>query len=145
MKRTLTYLSALLLLLVVSTTADCQVQSGRKYRVIAYKKGDQTVQSVSNEITVIPSMTLYIPNTFTPNGDGMNDTFGITGEAIKQFTMQIYDRWGQLIFETADANHRWDGTFEGQKAMVGTYVYKITATGPLGGRQTKEGNFNLIM
>ncbi len=145
MKNTTQYLFTLLLLLAISTTANCQVQSGRKYRIVAYKKGDQSIQSVSNEVTIVPSMTMYVPNTFTPNGDGLNDTFGISGEAITEFTMMIYNRWGQLIFETSNANQRWDGTLQGEKAAEGSYVYKITAKGPTGVRQTREGNFNLIM
>jgi gliding motility-associated-like protein len=145
MKNTIKYLFTLLLLFAINTTANSQVQSGRKYRIVAYKKGDQSVQSVSNEVTIVPSMTMYIPNTFTPNGDGLNDTFGISGEAINEFSMRIFNRWGQLIFETSNANQRWDGTLQGEKASEGTYIYKITAKGPTGIKQTREGNFNLIM
>lgn len=135
----------MLLVLAAKFASYSQVQPGRTYRVIAYKKGDLAVQSVSNEVTIVPTMTVYIPNTFTPNGDGLNDTFGVSGEAIKEFSMQIFDRWGKLVFETDDANKRWDGTIEGEKASMGTYIYRVTAKGPGYGRQTKEGNFNLIM
>jgi gliding motility-associated-like protein len=122
-----------------------QVHDGRKYRIVAYKKGDLSVLSISNEVTVVPAMSVYVPNTFTPNGDGLNDTFGVAGEAIREFSMSIYNRWGQLIFETANASQRWDGTVNGQKAGEGTYVYKITAKGATGARQTREGQLNLIM
>jgi gliding motility-associated-like protein len=145
MKIRIKHFLILLGMLVVCDHAFSQVQDGRKYRVIAYKKGDLAVQSVSNEVTIVPAMTLYIPNTFTPNGDGLNDTFGVSGEAIKEFTMQIFNRWGRLIYETADPNKRWDGKQDGEMALTGTYVYRITASGPTGTRQTREGNFNLIM
>ncbi|MBK9638415.1 MAG: gliding motility-associated C-terminal domain-containing protein [Bacteroidetes bacterium] len=46
---------------------------------------------------IVPAISFYIPNTFTPNGDGMNDTFGIAGEGVQDFSMQIFNRWGQLI------------------------------------------------
>ena len=145
MKKTIQLLTLLALLTLFSRNANCQTRLGRTYRVIAYKKGDLSVLSVSNETTVIPNMTFYIPNTFTPNDDGINDTFGISGEAIKEFTMSIYDRWGQLLYETSDANKRWDGTFLGKKVSTGSYVYKITAAGLTGYRQTREGNVNVIM
>lgn len=90
-------------------------------------------------------MTLYVPNTFTPNDDGINDTFGIDGEAIKEFNMIIYDRWGQLLFETDDVNKRWDGTFLGKKVATGTYMYKISAASITGSRQFREGHINVIM
>ncbi|HOS48836.1 MAG TPA: gliding motility-associated C-terminal domain-containing protein, partial [Bacteroidia bacterium] len=59
-----------------------------------------------NEVEIIPQMSFYIPNTFTPNGDGLNDTFGIAGEALKEFRMQIFNRWGQLVFESGNPNER---------------------------------------
>lgn len=137
------YQFTLLFLLIISS-GFAQVQFSRKYRVIAYKSSNPSIFSVSNEVEVIPAMTLYIPNTFTPNGDGMNDTFGVSGEAIKNFNMVIYNRWGQKIFETNDANNQWDGTFNGTKVSVGAYVYNVSAQGPTGGKQSKKGSFDLI-
>ena len=126
--------------MLLISEAFSQVQYSRKYRVTAYKNGNPLVFSLSNEVEVVPAMTIYIPNTFTPNGDGMNDTFGVSGEAIKDFNMIIYNRWGQMIFETSDANIQWDGTYDGQKAPQGAYAYTLTAQGPVGGKQTKIGN-----
>lgn len=134
-----------LFLLTVALQSNAQVQYSRKYRVIAYKTGSPQVFSVSNEVEIIPAMSLYIPNTFTPNGDGMNDTFGVAGEAIKDFRMEIYNRWGQLIFETSDANQRWDGKFKGDQVPEGAYVYKVTAQGATGKKETREGHLNVIL
>lgn len=124
---------------------SAQVSVARKYRVIAYKTGQNEIYSVSNEVEIIPEMAFYVPNTFTPNGDGINDTFGIAGEAISDFRIQVFNRWGQLVFESKNANERWDGTYAGQKVPQGVYVYKITAQSPGGQRQNKEGNLNIIM
>ncbi|MBL0095619.1 MAG: gliding motility-associated C-terminal domain-containing protein [Bacteroidetes bacterium] len=135
----------LFLMLCITESSDAQVSLSRKYRVIAYKSGQPLVFSISNEVEIIPAMSLYIPNTFTPNGDGLNDTFGVAGEAIKDFRMQIFNRWGQLIFETSNSNERWDGTYGGQKVPMGTYVYKVSAGSPNGQRQNKEGNLNVIL
>jgi len=126
-------------------TADAQVSASRKYRVLAYKSGQPQVFSVSNEVDIVPAISFYIPNTFTPNGDGLNDTFGIAGEGVQDFRMQIFNRWGQLIFESKNASDRWDGTFQGETVPMGTYVYKVSASSPTGMRQNKEGNVNVIM
>jgi gliding motility-associated-like protein len=145
MQNKIYYSLTLLFLLLSASYGYSQIQYGRKYRVVAYKKGDFTIQSISNEVTIVPTMSLYVPNTFTPNGDGLNDTFGISGEAITEFDIKIYNRWGDLVFETTDASRRWDGTYNGQLASSGTYVYKLTATGPSGGSQLREGQINLIL
>lgn len=128
-----------------STFAPAQnVNYSRKYRVIAYKNGNPSITSVSNETTVVPTISLYVPNTFTPNGDGLNDTFGAYGEAIKGYTMEIYDRWGAKIWSTDNANQKWNGQYKGQLAPQGSYAYKIVALGPDGKTTTKKGSVNLI-
>jgi len=121
-----------------------QPEQKRTYRVVAYKNGQPSVTSTSNTTEVVPYLSIYIPNSFTPNGDGINDTFGIQGEAIKDFTMQVYDRWGEKIFESKNYDERWDGTFEGVKAPQGTYVYHVSAMGITGKSATKNGSVNLI-
>jgi gliding motility-associated-like protein len=127
-----------------STFSYSQVQYSRKYRVVAYKVGQPQVFSISNEVEIIPPMSLYIPNTFTPNGDGLNDTFGVAGEAIKDINIQIYNRWGQMIFESADGNRRWDGTYQGEKVPMGSYVYKVSVKGASGNREAKEGMLSVV-
>jgi gliding motility-associated-like protein len=127
-----------------STLSYSQVQYSRKYRVVAYKVGQPQVFSISNEVEIIPPMSLYIPNTFTPNGDGLNDTFGVAGEAIKDINIQIFNRWGQLIFESADGNRRWDGTYQGEKVPMGSYVYKVSVKGASGNREAKEGMLSVV-
>ena len=138
-------LLALLLGCAFCTDSFGQVQGSRKYRIVAYKNGAPQIFSISNEVEIIPQMSYYIPNTFTPNGDGLNDTFGIAGEAIKEFKLQIFNRWGQLVFESGNPNDRWDGTYQGDKVSEGVYVYKITAQGTNGKSQSKEGNLNVIL
>jgi gliding motility-associated-like protein len=132
--------------ILYSTFAKGQtVNLTRKYRVIAYKSGNPSVTSTSNETVVVPSMSLYVPNTFTPNGDGLNDNFGAYGESVTEFTMQIYDRWGEKIFECADVKKHWDGSYKGKPAPQGSYVYQITAQGADGHRTVKKGTVNLVM
>jgi gliding motility-associated-like protein len=75
-------------------------------------------------VFVIP----YIPNAFTPNGDGLNDVFRITGlppEAVTKFNMQIFNRWGEVVFTSNSILNGWNGTFNGQYCPEGTYVWVI--------------------
>lgn len=69
--------------------------------------------------------SLYVPNAFTPDGDEHNNTFRTTGFSIKFFHMEIYDRWGGLVFETDDINSHWDGTFGGKACPQGIYTYSV--------------------
>jgi gliding motility-associated-like protein len=70
---------------------------------------------------------LFIPNSFTPNGDGLNDVFSPAGnyESIVDFYMAIYNRWGQLIFETRNKNEGWEGIIDGDTVQLGVYIYSI--------------------
>jgi len=81
------------------------------------------------KITLAPcEIELLVPNTFTPNGDGLNDTFGpiIPRIELRNYTMLIYNRWGQLIYETHDIAKGWDGTFNGKQSSMDVYSYVIT-------------------
>lgn len=85
------------------------------------------VDSTTREIEIKPLFTIYIPNAFTPDSDGMNDQFMPKGAEISEFKMMIFDRWGELIFETENLQEGWDGTANnGSKtSQTGVYVYKI--------------------
>ena len=70
---------------------------------------------------------VYVPNTFTPDGDELNQTFQpvITGENINSYALRIYNRWGQIVFFSEDYNVGWDGTFNGQMVQDGIYTWTI--------------------
>jgi gliding motility-associated-like protein len=147
MKKTMLTAMASLLLLLLGSTASAQQSSNDpviRYRITAYKKGDSQVNSQSNTLEVVPPVSLYIPNAFTPNGDGLNDTFGAIGEGISEYRIMIFNRWGNMIFESNDIGKQWDGTFKGEKAELGVYVYKITAKGPKSYIVKKEGSVTLV-
>lgn len=82
---------------------------------------------LTREIVIEAVTTFYVPNAFTPNGDGTNDFFFAKGEShTKDYTMRIFDRWGSLIFERAGADARWSGRLSsGEMAPQGVYVYQI--------------------
>ena len=69
--------------------------------------------------------TLYVPNTFTPNGDGRNDHFRAYGTRIKSYRLRIFNRWGEEIFQTEKLTEGWNGTHQGLDVPVGVYTYRI--------------------
>ena len=79
------------------------------------------------ELIIDPEFNFYIPNAFTPNNDGRNDIFTAVGEEIEVFEMQIFNRWGELIYETSSLEKGWDGTANNgsEISMQGVYVYNI--------------------
>ena len=84
--------------------------------------------SLQLEIFVNQDVTIFAPNTFTPDGDGLNDSWFPTisaGIDEEFFDVQIYNRWGELIFQAKDFYSAWDGTYQGIKVPVGTYTYRI--------------------
>ncbi len=72
---------------------------------------------------------IYVPNAFTPNFDGTNDSFGIYGFHIINMKLTIFDRWGSLLFESTDPDERWDGTVNGEPAANGVYVWQLNVEG----------------
>ncbi len=73
-------------------------------------------------------VTIFIPNAFTPNSDGINDDFGVKITNLSNYRIQIFNRYGQQLYEAKDILKRWDGFYNGQPVPVGTYYYVITGT-----------------
>jgi gliding motility-associated-like protein len=71
---------------------------------------------------------VFVPTAFSPNGNNANETFGPLNICITQLEMKIYNRWGELIFESNDPNTFWDGTFKGENAAAGAYAYTMNLT-----------------
>ncbi len=93
---------------------------------------------------VIPPMVLFAPNSFTPNNDGINDFFTIKGTGIASATLYIFNRWGELLYETNDLTKGWDGTYQGQDVELGIYVWKAVIIGHNGKKVEKTGLVNLL-
>jgi gliding motility-associated-like protein len=86
----------------------------------------------------------FLPNIFSPNGDGNNDELCLLGNCIEKFDLKIYDRWGELVFESKDQNVCWDGKFKGQIMNTATYVYVMEITLTTGEVIKEQGNLNLV-
>lgn len=128
--------------------ADCQnpiASPGQSttYTVTATDAaGCFATDSVRLTVTVIDEV--FIPNAFTPNDDGKNDNLLVYGVSVTAATLQIFDRWGEKIYLTNDLGYGWDGTYKGQKANSGVYIYHADITLADGQKIFKTGNVTLI-
>ena len=111
-----------ILLILLSFNFICQNYD--IYRVVAYSNNIEVV-SVSNTIKVPQEHAIFVPNVFSPDGDNTNDVFQVMGRGLEHITIEIYNRWGQLVFEAPHLNEAWDGTFRGKPCPIGTYVYQL--------------------
>jgi len=102
----------------------------------------QTVSA--NGTGTYPNPDIFIPNAFTPNGDGKNDVLKVYGNYIKTLDMKVYNQWGELIYQTNDVNKGWDGTSNGKMQPVGVYMYVVQLTEQNGNSSIKKGSVNLI-
>ena len=101
----------------------------------------------SNKIlTILGSSGFYMPSAFSPNGDGLNDVFIPNGFGIldKGYRFLIFNRWGDLIFESNNQNIGWDGTFKDTSLQTETYVWKLHFLDFEEISHSKVGRFNLV-
>jgi gliding motility-associated-like protein len=87
---------------------------------------------------------IFLPNAFSPNGDGENDVLYLRGVHIDRFDLIIYNRWGQEVFRTNQLDRGWDGTFQGEDQPSGAYGYYLDVECIGGERFSRQGNVNLI-
>jgi len=136
-------LALFLFFLAFENLAGAQdIISNKVYRVTGIKRGENSVRSMSNYAEVIPPLSIFIPNAFTPNGDGINDAFGVKGEGIRDFHMYIYNRWGEVIYESENPRAQWDGSYKGRPAQEGTYVVQVFAESI--GKKAQVGSVTLV-
>lgn len=103
--------------------------------------------TITKILTVIPEVIIYVPNTFTPDGDSYNQTWKVImgGIDLQSFELLIFNRWGEVIWESHDVSVGWDGTYNGKPVQEGTYVWKIQAKEIINdGKVTYTGHLNLI-
>ncbi len=101
-----------------------------------------------DSVEISKSCYLDVPNAFTPNGDGVNDYFvprQLLGKELSKFSMQVFDRWGQLVFKTETLNGRgWDGTLNGKEMGGGVFVYLVEAEFENNTMEQHQGNITLV-
>jgi gliding motility-associated-like protein len=87
---------------------------------------------------------IFVPNIFSPNGDGVNDILYVYSNAIASLVFRVYNQWGQEVFESRNQSTGWDGTMSGVKQPVGVYIYVLSATMQDGTIVNKKGSVTLI-
>jgi gliding motility-associated-like protein len=106
---------------------------------------DENGCKATDDVTIYFEGVIYVPNTFTPDNNGDNDYFFPKGGNIVEYEMMIFNRWGELIFESDNFNDRWDGTYaNGLPCPDGTYVWKIIYEDVMGNREEIVGHVNLL-
>ncbi len=116
------------------------------YTVTMYVVKGTCMDTVQKVITVELPSKLEVPNVFTPNGDGSNDTFFLKVQNVSDIHMFIFDRWGNQVYESTSntGNITWDGkTASGKDMPVGTYFYTLKASGKDGTEYEKKGNVSI--
>ena len=101
---------------------------------------------VRRTVLVRKELRLFIPNAFSPNGDGSNDVFGLeaTGLELNGFSISIHNRWGEQVFSSKDPQFGWDGIYLGEEAQPGTYAWALKYLDALGNPKTLMGTVTLI-
>lgn len=80
---------------------------------------------ISKDILINYDPLIYVPNTFTPDGDEYNNTFHAVANNVSEFNMLIFNRWGEIIFESTSIDQQWNGNYNGHQALDDVYVWKI--------------------
>ncbi|MBK9732098.1 MAG: PKD domain-containing protein [Chitinophagaceae bacterium] len=86
----------------------------------------------------------FIPTAFTPNNDGINDAYKIITDGTNDFELMIFNRWGQMVYQSSDADASWDGTYEGLPEEMGSYIYSVSIKFDNGVSRVMKGNITLI-
>lgn len=122
------------------------------FRVFAVKDTITNDTSWSNEVCLVPSSYVHVPTAFSPDQNGLNEVFKpVTGfihrnsaDPNERFEFQVYNRWGQLVFQTNEPSQGWDGRFEGNIAPPGLFVWTVKALGYDGVPHHQTGTVLLV-
>ena len=95
--------------------------------------------TVIKTVTIESDLMVYVPNSFTPNDDARKDLFMAKGRGIVAFSLEVFDRWGEKVFQTTNIHKGWDGSFKGQPCKSEVYVWKIFSTDRKGKSKSLNG------
>ena len=129
--------------------ADCPNPVATPYQTLDYvltiNYGKNCITTASGSITVDHGPNPYIPNAFSPNGDGVNDEFTAFGTRIKSVSMRVFNRWGEKVFDSGDSQWAsWDGAYKGIAQPTGVYVFVAEIIYLDGVKKVREGSLTLI-
>jgi len=101
-------------------------------------------ESFSNIISYRRNAGVFVPDAFTPNGDGFNDVLEAKSTRLKSFDFSVFNRWGEVVFRSDVLTNGWDGKINGINAPVGSYIYKVTFVDDINQTVEKSGTFMLL-
>ena len=128
-----------------SYTVKLNNQSALEYNfLVRAVSQDGNFESLSNIINYRRNAGVFVPDAFTPNGDGYNDILEAKSEQLQSFNMSVMNRWGVVVFHSDDIAKGWDGTVAGTNAPVGYYYYKMTFVDDINQTVEKSGTFMLL-
>jgi gliding motility-associated-like protein len=122
-------------------------QTGTYYVTLIANSNLGCSDTLTMPVIVYPEVIIYAPNSFTPDGDEFNQTWRvfIEGIDIYDFEIQIFDRWGEVVWESHDAEASWDGTYNGKIVPYGSYTWVIRTREIISDKKyTWNGNINII-
>jgi len=96
------------------------------------------------KLVVLNDAEVFVPTAFTPNGDGLNDYFGPLGKVPEDFSMQIFNRYGEVIFKTSTMNSKWNGVYKGAVQQMGVFIFLINYKDIHHNAKQLKGSFTLI-
>lgn len=120
------------------------LRQSRRY-IVRYEEGCYSTRDTLNLLVIdCDTCQIFFPNAFSPNGDGLNDTYRpISACELEELEIRIIDRWGELIYESTGLLDAWDGTFKGSDCMQGIYIYDVIYRLPYQSLQRKSGVLHL--
>lgn len=128
----------------ISENKLLQISVSGVYYVVVIDSNGCISQSDSVTISTKVRPTIFIPNTFTPNNDEHNDFLQIFTDNVVSFDLEIYNRWGESVFNSKNKNDLWDGTYENNVVPQGSYFYKIEFVGIDFEKYEKTGQINVL-
>jgi trimeric autotransporter adhesin len=130
----------------VQNPAHTYLDTGLFNVTLIVTSAEGCIDIARRNVRIGPDFMFYIPNSFTPDGDGLNDAFRPYGEGIRwdTFEMFVFDRWGQQVFYTNDIETSWDGMINGNEPVLGVYAYLIHITDENGRKLPFRGNITLL-
>ena len=120
--------------------------SGNYYVTLIVEDGNTCRDTMTKKIFIKSEIALFLPNSFSPNGDGLNDTFTPKGFGIstENYSFLVFNRWREVIFETNNVLDGWDGSFKGKILPSGVYVWRVDFIGLNGKEYRCKGQMSIL-
>ncbi|MBO6516316.1 MAG: gliding motility-associated C-terminal domain-containing protein, partial [Bacteroidia bacterium] len=128
----------------VDQNPDYSYSDAGTYQVQLFiENSNGCLDTTEQQVVVLDELLVFIPNAISPNNDGINDVFRITGMGYTNIKIEIFNRWGERIYDSTDFT-QWDGTYQGERVQLGSYLYIMTITDNRGRRHQRNGEVTVV-